>query len=203
MSLAIGMAKIFSALPGFNGLMAYWYHFAIMFEALFILTTIDTGTRIARFVLQEMLGKVMPRFGKNDWLPGTLLTSLLTVSAWGYFIFTGNIATIWPMFGIANQLLAAIALCVGTTIILKTRGLKYAWITLVPMLFVLVTTGTAAWEMVTTTFLNWTRSEVVSEKIRGYVDISLTLFIVMCVAVVMIAAAAKWRLIQNKTERSF
>ena len=202
-SLAIGMAKIFSALPGFNGLMAYWYHFAIMFEALFILTTIDTGTRIARFVLQEMLGKVMPRFGKNDWLPGTLLTSLLTVSAWGYFIFTGNIATIWPMFGIANQLLAAIALCVGTTIILKTRGLKYAWITLVPMLFVLVTTGTAAWEMVTTTFLNWTQSEVVSEKIRGYVDISLTLFIVMCVAVVMIAAAAKWRLIQNKTERSF
>lgn len=174
-----------------------------MFEALFILTTIDTGTRIARFVLQEMLGKVMPRFGKNDWLPGTLLTSLLTVSAWGYFIVTGNIATIWPMFGIANQLLAAIALCVGTTIILKTRGLKYAWITLVPMLFVLVTTGTAAWEMVTTTFLNWTRSEVVSEKIRGYVDISLTLFIVMCVAVVMIAAAAKWRLIQNKTERSF
>ena len=202
-SLAIGMAKIFSALPGFNGLMAYWYHFAIMFEALFILTTIDTGTRIARFVLQEMLGKVMPRFGKNDWLPGTLLTSLLTVSAWGYFIFTGNIATIWPMFGIANQLLAAIALCVGTTIILKTRGLKYAWITLVPMLFVLVTTGTAAWEMVTTTFLNWTRSEVVSEKIRGYVDISLTLFIIMCVAVVMIAAAGKWRLIQSKTKRSF
>lgn len=202
-SLAIGMAKIFSALPGFKGLMAYWYHFAIMFEALFILTTIDTGTRIARFVLQEMLGKVLPRFGKNDWLPGTLLTSLLTVSAWGYFIFTGNIATIWPMFGIANQLLAAIALCVGTTIILKTRGLKYAWITLVPMLFVLVTTGTAAWEMVTTTFLNWTRSEVVSEKIRGYVDISLTLFIVMCVVIVMIAAAGKWRLIQSKTERSF
>lgn len=191
-SLAIGMAKIFSALPGFRGLMAYWYHFAIMFEALFILTTIDTGTRIARFVLQEMLGKVIPRFAKNDWMPGTLVTSLLTVFGWGYFIYTGSISTIWPMFGIANQLLAAIALCVGTTLILNSRGSKYVWVTIVPMVFVLITTLTAAWQMVSTTFWNWTLSENAAERVRGYVDIGLTLFIATCVGIVLIEGMKRW-----------
>jgi carbon starvation protein len=191
-SLAIGMAKIFSALPGFRGLMAYWYHFAIMFEALFILTTIDTGTRIARFVLQEMLGKVIPKFGKNDWMPGTLVTSFLTVSGWGYFIYTGSISTIWPMFGIANQLLAAIALCVGTTLILNSRGPKYVWVTIVPMVFVLITTLTAAWQMVSTTFWNRTLSENAAERVRGYVDIGLTLFIATCVGIVLIEGMKRW-----------
>jgi carbon starvation protein len=191
-SLAIGMAKIFSSLPGFKGLMAYWYHFAIMFEALFVLTTIDTGTRIARFVLQEILGKVIPRFAKNDWMPGTALTSMITVSAWGYFIYTGSISTIWPMFGIANQLLAAIALCVGTTIILKNKGLKYAWVTLVPMIFVLITTSTAAWEMVNTTFWKWAMSHDRAERLRGWVDISLTAVISVCVGIVLIEAVRRW-----------
>jgi len=201
-SLAIGMAKIFSALPGFRGLMAYWYHFAIMFEALFILTTIDTGTRIARFVLQETMGKVLPKFSKNDWLPGTILTSLITVCAWGYFIYTGSISTIWPMFGIANQLLAAMALCLGTTIILKTKGVKYIWVTLVPMCFVLLTTTTAAWEMVTTTFWSWTQSSSTGERMRGYADIGLTVFIVVCVGIVIFEALRRWFSTKIKTESS-
>jgi len=202
-SLAIGMAKIFSALPGFKGLMAYWYHFAIMFEALFILTTIDTGTRIARFVLQEMLGKVIPRFAKNDWMPGTVMTSIMTVSAWGYFIFTGSISTIWPMFGIANQLLAAIALCVGTTIILKTKGLKYTWVTFIPMVFVLITTSTAAWEMVTTTFWKWAMSQDRAERMRGWVDISLTVVISICVGVVLVEAVRRWMHLGKVKTESF
>lgn len=201
-SLAIGMAKIFSALPGFRGLMAYWYHFAIMFEALFILTTIDTGTRIARFVLQETMGKVLPKFSKNDWLPGTILTSLITVCAWGYFIYTGSISTIWPMFGIANQLLAAMALCLGTTIILKTKGVKYIWVTLVPMCFVLLSTTTAAWEMVTTTFWSWTQSSSAGERMRGYADIGLTVFIVVCVGIVIVEALRRWFSTKIKTESS-
>jgi carbon starvation protein len=200
-SLAIGMAKIFSALPGFRGLMAYWYHFAIMFEALFILTTIDTGTRIARFVLQEFLGKAVSKFSKTDWLPGSIVTSALTVGAWGYFIYTGSIATIWPMFGIANQLLAAIALSAGTTLILKSGKLRYAWVTFAPMVFVLITTSTAAWEMVTTTFLKWAQSPVAAERTRGIVDISLTVVIVVCVSIVLLEAIKNWRkLLKIKTE---
>lgn len=200
-SLAIGMAKIFSALPGFRGLMAYWYHFAIMFEALFILTTIDTGTRIARFVLQEFLGKAVSKFSKTDWLPGSIVTSALTVGAWGYFIYTGSIATIWPMFGIANQLLAAIALSAGTTLILKSGKLRYAWVTFVPMVFVLITTSTAAWEMVTTTFLKWAQSPLAAERTRGIVDISLTVVIVVCVSIVLLEAIKNWRkLLKIKTE---
>lgn len=200
-SLAIGMAKIFSALPGFRGLMAYWYHFAIMFEALFILTTIDTGTRIARFVLQEFLGKAVSKFSKTDWLPGSIVTSALTVGAWGYFIYTGSIATIWPMFGIANQLLAALALSAGTTLILKSGKLRYAWVTFAPMVFVLITTSTAAWEMVTATFLKWAQSPVAAERTRGIVDISLTVVIVVCVSIVLLEAIKNWRkLLKIKTE---
>jgi carbon starvation protein len=103
-SLAVGMAQIFSNIPGLTKLMSYWYHFAIMFEALFILTTIDAGTRIGRFVLQEMLGKIYKPFGQTDWLPGNLLASFFIVVAWAYFIYTGTVSSIWPMFGTANQL---------------------------------------------------------------------------------------------------
>src|SRR5262249_42282513 len=119
-SLALGMAQIFTGLPGMRGLMSYWYHFAIMFEALFILTTIDTGTRVARFMLQEFMGRAHAPLGRTDWLPGTIVSSALVVTTWGYFIHTGSIATIWPMFGIANQLLASAALCVGTTVIINS-----------------------------------------------------------------------------------
>jgi carbon starvation protein len=139
-TLAVGMAEIFSRIPGMDRLMSYWYHFAIMFEALFILTTIDAGTRIARFLLQDIMGKVYKPFGKSSSLPGNLIASGLVVFFWGYFIYTGSVSTIWPMFGTANQLLATIALAVGTTYIINQGKKRYAWITLVPMTFVGVTT---------------------------------------------------------------
>ena len=135
-SLAVGIAQIFSGLPGMRGLMDYWYHFAIMFEALFILTTIDTGTRVARFLVQEFLGQFHAPMARQEWLPGSIVSTLLVVCAWGYFIWTGSISTIWPMFGIANQLLASVALAVGTTIIVNSGKARYAWVTLVPLAFV-------------------------------------------------------------------
>mgnify|MGYP001601560051 CR=1 FL=1 len=152
-SLAVGMAQIFSSLPGLTQLMAYWYHFAILFEALFILTTIDTGTRVARFLVQEAFGRVHEPWGRPDWLPGTLLATTLVVVSWATFIWTGSISTIWPLFGIANQLLAAIALVIGTTLIVRSGKGRYAWITLLPLSFVAVTTVVAAVQSVLYNFL--------------------------------------------------
>lgn len=146
-SLAVGMSTILAGIPGMKGLMPYWFNFALMFEALFILTTVDAGTRVARFLLQELGGHVYKPLADNRWLPGNIGMSAVVVIAWGYLIFTGNVSTIWPMFGVANQLLAAIALGVGTTIIIKSKRLKYAWVTFVPMCFMFVTTLTAAWEL--------------------------------------------------------
>jgi carbon starvation protein len=134
-SLAVGMAQIFSRLPGMAGLLAYWYHFAIMFEALFILTTIDSGTRVGRFLLQEFMGRAYKPFAQaNNLLGGAIATGLL-VSAWGYFIYTGQISTIWPMFGVANQLLGMVALAVGTSILINMGNAKYIWVTLMPLAF--------------------------------------------------------------------
>ena len=147
--LAVGMAQILSGLPGLGGLMKYWYHYAIMFEALFILTTIDTGTRIARFLIQEFMGKVHEPLGRTDWIPGTIISSLLVVGAWGWLIWNASVRTIWPMFGIANQMLAAIALCVGTVILVGSGRARYAWVTLLPMVFVIITTTTASIQMIT------------------------------------------------------
>src|SRR5262249_1607878 len=152
-TLAVGIAQIFSALPGMNGLMKYWYHFAIMFEALFILTTIDTGTRVARFMLGEFLGRFYKPLERADWLPGAVITSALIVGGFTYFIRTGSVRTIWPMFGIANQLLAAIALCVGTTVIINAGRAKYAWVTITPLAFVATTTLTAGWQSITNIFM--------------------------------------------------
>ncbi|MEW6068597.1 MAG: carbon starvation CstA family protein [Nitrospirota bacterium] len=147
-SLAVGMASILSNIPGMKGLMPYWYNFALMFEALFILTTVDAGTRVARFLLQELGRYVYKPLAKTGWLPGNIFMSFLVVCAWGYLIYSGSVSTIWPMFGVANQLLAAIALGVGTTFIVKSGKLKYAWVTFIPMLFMFTTTFTAAWELI-------------------------------------------------------
>src|SRR5213082_643057 len=120
-TLALGIAKIFDGVPGLRGLMKYWYHFAIMFEALFILTTIDTGTRVARFLVGEFMGRFHRRLEEPTWMPGAVLTTALVVAGWAAFIWSGSISTIWPMFGIANQLLAAVALCVATTVIISSE----------------------------------------------------------------------------------
>jgi carbon starvation protein len=146
-SLAVGMTTILSHIPGMRGVMPYWFTFALMFEALFILTTVDAGTRVARFLLQELGGAAYKPLARLRWAPGLIGTSALVVAAWGYLIYQGSISTIWPMFGVANQLLAAIALGVGTTVIIKYGKVKYAWVTLVPMAFMFVTTLTASWQL--------------------------------------------------------
>jgi carbon starvation protein len=152
-SLAVGMSQIFAALPGLQTLISYWYHFAIMFEALFILTTVDTGTRVARFLVQEFGGRAWPRFGRTDWLPGTLVSTGLVVLAWGYLVWTGSIATLWPMLGISNQLLACIALTAGTTMIINSGRGRYAWVTLLPLAFVGIATQAAGYQLITNTFI--------------------------------------------------
>ncbi|BEH09101.1 MULTISPECIES: carbon starvation CstA family protein [Geobacter] len=146
-SLAVGMASILSSLPGMAGLMPYWYNFALMFEALFILTTVDTGTRVARFLLQELGSRVYAPLGQPRWLPGIIATSLMVVVAWSYLIWSGNVSTIWPMFGVSNQLLAAIALGIGTTVLIKGGKVRYAWTTALPMAFMYVTTFAASWQL--------------------------------------------------------
>jgi carbon starvation protein len=189
-SLGVGMAYIFSSIPGLDHLMSYWYHFAIMFEALFILTTIDAGTRIGRFVLQEALGKVYPPFKKTTWLPGNIISSALIVFAWGYFIYTGSVSTIWPMFGTANQLLATIALAVGTSFIINRGRAKYAWVTIIPMLFVGITTLTAGFKNMLNIYLPQLNNP--DTVIQGSINLALTLFIILCVLVILFNAVPKW-----------
>ncbi|MEW6162799.1 MAG: carbon starvation protein A [Nitrospirota bacterium] len=147
-SLAVGMAYIFSSIPFLKHLMAYWYQFALMFEALFILTTIDAGTRVARYVVQELGGYIYRPFGDLRSLSGNIVASFIVVFAWGYFIYTGSISTIWPMFGTANQILGMLALCIATTLIIKMGKAKYIWVTLLPMLFMASITFTASLKLI-------------------------------------------------------
>jgi carbon starvation protein len=193
-SLAVGIAQIFSGLPGMRGLMDYWYHFAIMFEALFILTTIDTGTRVARFLVQEFLGQFHAPMARQDWMPGAVLSTLLVVGSWAYFIHTGSISTIWPMFGIANQLLASVALAVGTTIIVNMGKARYAWITAGPLAFVAVTTLTAGVLSVRDNFWPLAVGPDASRHLQGYVNTGLTITMMVCVVIIL--ASAVWRCTQ-------
>lgn len=152
-SLAVGMAHIFSKIPGLEALLSFWYHFAIMFEALFILTTIDAGTRVGRYLLQELGGMVYKPLGNVHWTPGLVATSALMSFAWGYLVYGGSISTIWPLFGVANQLLASMALAIGTTILYRMGKGRYAWTTIVPMVFLAVTTVAAGYLNITTNYL--------------------------------------------------
>lgn len=183
-SLAVGMAQIFSSIPGMKNLMSYWYHFAIMFEALFILTTIDAGTRIGRFLLQEFLGNFNKKFSNTSWLPGSLLTTTVMVFLWAYFIYTGSVSTIWPMFGIANQLLATCALAIGTTFIVNSGKKKYFWVTFLPMCFVAVTTLSAGYLSIRDNFLPLTK--IKEKALQGYLNSALVAVMMLSVVIIII-----------------
>jgi carbon starvation protein len=181
-SLAVGMAYIFSSIPFMKGLMAYWYHFAIMFEAVFILTAVDTGTRVGRFLLQEMIGKAIPKFLERRWWPGIVITSALFTGTWGYLVYTGEISTIWPLFGMSNQLLASSALIIGTTMIIRLGKAKYAWITAVPGIFMAFVTMYAGYLLVTKTYLPNGRILLAS----------LSVIIMILMVVVFVSAFKRW-----------
>ncbi|SDF21941.1 carbon starvation CstA family protein [Sporolituus thermophilus] len=182
-SLAVGMAYIFSSIPGLKALMAYWYQFAIMFEALFILTTIDAGTRVARYIVQDTLGRVYEPFRKVNWWPGVLITSFLVSFGWGYLLYGGSVSTIWPIFGVSNQLLATLALAIGTTIILKHRKRwDYAMITLVPTMLLFVTTVTAGVQSVITNY--WPKGMILNTV--------LMVLMIIAVIVIIVDSAYRW-----------
>jgi carbon starvation protein len=190
-SLAVGMASIFAALPGMSGLMAYWYQFALVFEALFILTTIDTGTRVARYLIQEMAGRVYAPFRQMNWWPGVLLSSGMVVGAWAYLIGTGSISTIWPMFGAANQLLGTLALCIGTTVLIKMWKSSYLWVTAVPMLFVGLITLTGSYEMFGM-FLTRAATLTAGESFPLYLDAVLVAVVAILGLIVLGDSLQQW-----------
>ncbi|MBT1074975.1 carbon starvation CstA family protein [Geobacter grbiciae] len=192
-SLAVGMASILSSLPGMKGLMPYWYNFALMFEALFILTTVDTGTRVARFLLQELGSRAFPRLGQQNWLPGIIITSFLVVAAWSYLIWSGNVATIWPMFGVSNQLLAAIALGIGTTILIKSGKARYAWTTVLPMVFMYATTFTAAWKLTGSFLGKAAAAATAAEAFTLRMNAGLVVFMAILAVVTLLDMLLKWR----------
>jgi carbon starvation protein len=185
-SLAVGMAQIFSNIPGFKQLMGFFYHFIIMFEALFILTTVDAGTRVARYITQDIAGKVFKPIGNRKWYPGVLITSGFVVFAWGYLVYNGDIATIWPMFGVANQLLATAALAIGTSIILRNnKKSSYALITFIPMIFMFVTTVTAS---VMNIFINY----LPKRTFNGYLNAVLSGIMLFLVVIIVCDCFVKW-----------
>ncbi|BAH76791.1 carbon starvation CstA family protein [Solidesulfovibrio magneticus] len=181
-SLAVGMAHIFSSIPIMNHLMDYWYHFAIMFEAVFILTAVDTGTRVGRFFLQEMIGQVIPKFQEKHWMPGILSTSAIFTFMWGYLVYTGDISTIWPLFGMSNQLLAAVGLLIGTTMIIRMGKARYAWMTAVPGLSMVVITMWAGYLQV---FNNYIPKGL-------YLLATLAIIVVALMAVVIVGTVRRW-----------
>ena len=190
-SLAVGIAQMFSGLPGMRGLMDYWYHFAIMFEALFILTTIDAGTRVGRFLVQEFLGQFYAPFGRKDWMPGAIVSTIAIVAAWSYLIWNGSINTIWPMFGIANQLLASVALAVATTIIINMGKARYAWVTALPLAFVSITTLTAGVLSVRDSFWPMAIDADPARRFQGQLDTAVTIIMMACVIVILVNATAR------------
>src|SRR5574341_2241668 len=220
-SLAVGMAQIFSGVtPAVGGgtLTALWYHFAIMFEALFILTTIDAGTRVGRFMLQEIVGHVWPRFGETSWYPSIIAASAVVSAGWGYFLYQGvvdplgGINSLWPLFGISNQLLAAVALCVATTILIKMDRARYAWVTLAPLAWLVTVTMTAGIEKVFSTdprlgFLAHAASLAGSDVpdtarliFNDRLDAGVALLFMAVVALLVAASVREWWLVLSQRE---
>jgi carbon starvation protein len=181
-SLAVGMAYIFSSIPIMKHMMAYWYHFAIMFEAVFILTAVDTGTRVGRFFLQEMIGQFVPKFAEKRWWPGIIVTSGLFTASWGYLVYTGDISTIWPLFGMSNQLLASVGLIIGTTMIIRMNKAKYAWMTAVPGLTMACVTMYAGYLNIFNIFI----------PRKLYLLTTLASIIMVLMAIVIVSAIRRW-----------
>jgi carbon starvation protein len=184
-SLAAGMSLILSAIPGLKQLMGYWYHFAIMFEALFILTTIDAGTRVARYIVEELSKLVNPRWATNKNIPGMILSGGIISLLWGYLLYNGDVTTIWPMFGVANQLLATVALLVGTVYILKNSSKwVYGLVTFIPGIFMLVTTLVAGIMNITTNYLP-------KHTFQGNLNAVLSAIMIILVVVIFIESIRK------------
>lgn len=224
-SLAVGMASIFGSVFG-DHLLAVWYHFAIMFEAVFILTTLDAGTRICRFMIQDILGYIVPPLGRTTWYPSILITSTLAVASWGYFLYAGvidpngGINMLWPLFGMSNQILAAIALCVVSAILIKSEKLRYTWITIGPLIWLVIVTTVTAWHKLTSSdirigalaaardlslklssgILPADKSAIAPQLITNqYIVAGLSLlFIILLWVVVIDTIIVSWRYLNNK-----
>lgn len=191
-SLAVGMAHIFNKIPFMDDLMAYWYNFAIMFEAVFILTAIDAGTRVGRFFLQEMLGNIVPKFNDKSWMPGIIISSLLFTFSWGYLVYTGNVSSIWPLFGISNQLLAACGLIVCTTMLIRMNRKKYALCAAIPGVFMALITFWAGYEQVMNVYL----------PKEQYLLSSLAILAMVLMFIVFINTFRRWhRLLNMKADK--
>ena len=187
-SLAVGMAYIFSRIPWMEELMAYWYHFAIMFEAVFILTAVDAGTRVGRFFLQEMIGKyISPKFNDKNWVPGIIITSVIFTGSWGYLVYSGDISSIWPLFGISNQLLASVTLLIGTTVLLRLNKTRYAWMTGVPGLLMTVITMWAGIWLVIYQYLP------AGQNLLAF----LSCLVMLLMGVVMVGTLRRWMVLLN------
>ena len=237
-SLAVGMAQLFSNVLGGSTAMALWYHFAIMFEALFILTTIDAGTRVGRFMLQDLGGLVWKPLGRLSSYPATVMSSAVFVAMWGYFLYQGvsdplgGINSLWPLFGISNQLLAAVALCVGTTVIINMDRARYAWVTVVPLAWLATVTLTAGYQKIWAPdpalgFLSHARLLLAASHtgtlppgvaspaaaarmaLNDRLNAAVAAFFILCVIVVLVASVLEWwlvlsgRKVRTSTEHAF
>ena len=181
-SLAVGMAFIFDSIPHMKNLMKYWYHFAIMFEAVFILTAVDAGTRVGRFLLQEMFGKIIPKFNETLWIPGIVITGGIFSFLWGYLVYTGNISTLWPLFGMSNQLLASSALIIVTAMLIRMGKARYMWVTAVPGLFLGFVTMYAGYLNITDVYL--------PKKL--YVLATLATAVMVMMVIVIVGTFKRW-----------
>lgn len=192
-SLALGISVIFANLPGMGTLIKYWYHFAILFEALFILTTVDAGTRVARFLVQEFVGRAWPKFARTDWMPGAVIATAFVCLGWGYLVWNSEFAFLWSLLGVSNQLLACVSLCAAATILANQGKWRYLWVPLLPLLFVGVVTETAGYELVVDSFLpKLIRSGDATKAVQGYLLASLCLAAMAALVFVFVDSVRVW-----------